>query len=189
VTPYQRDTCNTGYNSAQESNMAESVSASKSSSEYRNLKTYGKACNYCGNCDISKTECQKISDELKSVQLILELLHSEINLHDSLCRQYINGKPKDKKCVCVNQANLNDMDEDQQEIEMELYFMAIRPRVRQILIKSIINIGEIIATQNNILNNQNGITFQQSYSEALANTKTTEERKEKKRLDGMYQSS
>jgi hypothetical protein len=164
--------------------VAESVFPCKNSSECLNLKTSGKASGYCGNGDILKIECQKISDELKSVQLIVELLPPEINLHDSLCRQYINGKLKDKKCVCANQANLNGTDEDQQEIEMELdkrelqqlYIMAIRPRVQQILIKSIMKFGEIPATQKNILSSQNRVTFQQSYSEALANTKTTEKR-------------
>ena len=43
--------------------------------------------NYCENCNKLKSDHQKIMDELKSVQVIIEILQAEMN--DNLASEYV----------------------------------------------------------------------------------------------------
>jgi hypothetical protein len=161
--------------------MAESAVSSKYRSECLNLITNANANGNCETCDILKSKCQKTLDELKSVQLIIELLRTEVNMHDRLCDRQANEKLKDKKCLCNNLDqisqnsvlnNLNWFDEDQLQIEaeldrrelQELYIMAVRPWVRQILLEVIINMEESQTTQNSTQHRQIATIFKKSHS-------------------------
>jgi hypothetical protein len=156
--------------------MAESAVASKYRSGCLNLIT--KAVKSV----TLKSKCQKTLDELKSVQLIIELLRTEVNTHDRLCDRHADEKLKDKKCSCNNLDqilqnsvlnDLNGFDEDQLEIEAELdrrelqglYIMAVRPCVRQMLLEVIINMEGSPTTQNGAQRGQVATIFKKGHSE------------------------
>jgi hypothetical protein len=64
--------------------MMDCVALSKNSTVCLNPTAKANAYSCCENCDTLKSKCQKTKDELKSAQLIIELLRSEVNSNGRL---------------------------------------------------------------------------------------------------------
>jgi hypothetical protein len=82
--------------------------------------------------------------------------------------------------------NSNGSDNDQAELDVvldrrelqQLYSMAVRPWVQQMLLKAITNVEESLTTIKKTHCRQNVVTLKKSYSEVLVNTKINDERNE-----------
>jgi hypothetical protein len=143
--------------------MVDSVDTSKTSSVSLNQTIKAKTNDNCENCDILKSECQKTLDELKSAQLVIEILRSEENSYGRLYDFHVSDGLKNKLCKCnihdhimQNRVlnNLNGSDKDQLELEVvfdrseleELYSMAVCPWAQQMLLEAIKNVEECLKT-------------------------------------------
>jgi hypothetical protein len=164
--------------------MADSDVLSECSSVYLDQNIQENTGNHCKNCDKQKIKCQKTLDELKSAQLIIELLQREANLNNGVCRFCANEESKEKKYinkgnkVCKENSDVNsvllnlngntddqnssDIDLDMNELP-ELHNMAIHPWVLQVLSTVVTKLEKELMIQKYKLQNEVALKPKKSY--------------------------